>query len=173
MKCPQGPASGRHHHFSFTSGPYRHLAGPDAPPAACARFMTEPPPKSGSILLHNSVNVMTRQREELGRQTPDLYPLFTHREIDRAGTVGNPCPLRQTLPFDWRTCAPARSQLKPRSSSLTPAMCLGRPEFWSRTEGRTLFYTGDVNFDDQTIAQSAIFPEKEDRHPDFGMYPRR
>jgi Cft2 family RNA processing exonuclease len=28
-----------------------------------------------------------------------------------------------------------------------------------RAEGRTIFYTGDVNFDDQTIMQSAIFPQ--------------
>jgi Cft2 family RNA processing exonuclease len=28
-----------------------------------------------------------------------------------------------------------------------------------RAEGRTLFYTGDVNFDDQTITKAAVFPE--------------
>jgi Cft2 family RNA processing exonuclease len=28
-----------------------------------------------------------------------------------------------------------------------------------RAEGRSLFYTGDVNFDDQTIAQAAVFPQ--------------
>src|SRR5207249_5000113 len=27
--------------------------------------------------------------------------------------------------------------------------------------GRTIFYTGDVNFDDQTITQSAIFPQSD------------
>ncbi|MCX6946549.1 MAG: MBL fold metallo-hydrolase, partial [Verrucomicrobia bacterium] len=30
-------------------------------------------------LLHNSVNVMTRQRRELGRTD---YPLYTHRSVD-------------------------------------------------------------------------------------------
>src|SRR5205814_5553079 len=30
-----------------------------------------------------------------------------------------------------------------------------------RTEGRTIFYTGDVNFDDQTIAQAAVFPQEK------------
>jgi len=44
-------------------------------------FMTEATAEVGSVLLHNSVNVMTRQREEIGEMS---YPLFTHREIDRA-----------------------------------------------------------------------------------------
>src|SRR4051794_6760812 len=36
-------------------------------------FMTEATAAIGETLLHNSVNVMTRQREELGHT---LYPLF-------------------------------------------------------------------------------------------------
>jgi len=44
-------------------------------------FMTEATAEIGSVLLHNSVNVMTRQREEIGEMS---YPLFTHRETDRA-----------------------------------------------------------------------------------------
>src|SRR5438045_4260969 len=44
-------------------------------------FMTEATSEIGSLLLHNSVNVMTRQREELGLT---IYPLFGHREPDRA-----------------------------------------------------------------------------------------
>ena len=37
---------------------------------------------------------------------------------------------------------------------------LGSAGVLLRAEGRTFFYTGDVNFDDQTIAQGAMFPEK-------------
>src|SRR5438874_8839626 len=44
-------------------------------------FMTETTAEVGSVLLHNSVNVMTRQREEIGELS---YPLFTHRETDRS-----------------------------------------------------------------------------------------
>jgi Cft2 family RNA processing exonuclease len=36
---------------------------------------------------------------------------------------------------------------------------LGSAGVLIRAEGRTVFYTGDVNFDDQTIAQAAVFPE--------------
>src|SRR5204863_4358220 len=44
-------------------------------------FMTEPTAEIGDALLHNSVNVMLRQREEIGAVG---YPLFTHRGVDRA-----------------------------------------------------------------------------------------
>ena len=49
---------------------------PDAPV-----FMTEATAGLSEVMLHNSVSVMMRQREELG--SPDL-PLFSHREIDNA-----------------------------------------------------------------------------------------
>ncbi len=38
---------------------------------------------------------------------------------------------------------------------------LDSAEILLRTEGRTFFYTGDVNFDDQTIIRAAVFPEKD------------
>src|SRR5205814_5050757 len=55
-------------------------------------FMTEPTADIGNALLHNSVNVMTRQREELGTM---LYPLFTHRETERASEAWRLCRYRQ------------------------------------------------------------------------------
>src|SRR5205823_3677568 len=55
-------------------------------------FMTETTAEIGNTLLHNSVNVMTRQREEIGTT---LYPLFTHREADRASERWRWCPLRR------------------------------------------------------------------------------
>src|SRR5437588_9830211 len=58
-------------------------------------FMTEPTAEIGNVLLHNSVNVMTRQREELGPAAAGLYPLFTHRETDRASERWRRFPMRQ------------------------------------------------------------------------------
>src|SRR5437879_11163147 len=55
-------------------------------------FMTEATSEIGSLLLHNSVNVMTRQREELGLT---IYPLFGHRETDRAIDQWHFCQYRQ------------------------------------------------------------------------------
>jgi Cft2 family RNA processing exonuclease len=37
---------------------------------------------------------------------------------------------------------------------------LGSTGVMLRGEGQTVFYTGDVNFDDQTIMQAAVFPEE-------------
>ena len=38
---------------------------------------------------------------------------------------------------------------------------LGSSGILLRAEGQTIFYTGDVNFDDQTIMQSAVFPQSD------------
>ena len=68
-------------------------------------FMTEATAEVGSVLLHNSVNVMTRQREEIGEMS---YPLFTHREIDRASERWRRCPMRQRISDCRRTGSRAR-----------------------------------------------------------------
>ena len=120
-------------------------------------FMTEATAEIGNILLHNSVNVMTRQREELGTT---LYPLFTHRETDRLADRWQTCPMRQTY-----TLAGERTSVRD-ADTLTfeffdAGHVLGSAGVLLRSEGRAIFYTGDVNFDDQTIAQAAIFPEEK------------
>jgi Cft2 family RNA processing exonuclease len=38
---------------------------------------------------------------------------------------------------------------------------LGSSGILLRAEGKTVFYTGDVNFDDQTIMEAAVFPEEK------------
>ena len=50
---------------------------------------------------------------------------------------------------------------------------LGSAGILLRAEGRTIFYTGDVNFDDQTIMQVAVFPRKRCRCSDHGIHSRR
>ena len=119
-------------------------------------FMTEATREIGNALLHNSVNVMTRQREELGTT---LYPLFTHRETDRATDLWQSCPLRQQI-----TLAGERARGL-ENDGLTfeffdAGHVLGSAGILLRAEERALFYSGDVNFDDQTIAQAAVFPEE-------------
>ena len=119
-------------------------------------FMTEATSEIGDVLLHNSVNVMTRQREELGTT---LYPLFTHREIDRVRERWRSCALRQTYTLSGER-VPADSS-ETTFEFFDAGHVLGSTGILLRAEGRTLFYTGDVNFDDQTIAQAAVFPESE------------
>jgi len=119
-------------------------------------FMTEATAEIGSALLHNSVNVMTRQREELGLT---LYPLFTHRETDRATDLWQSCPLRQAYTLSGERTRPGDNGLT--FEFFDAGHVLGSAGILLRGDGRTIFYTGDVNFDDQTIARAAIFPEEK------------
>jgi Cft2 family RNA processing exonuclease len=118
-------------------------------------FMTEATAEIGNTLLHNSVNVMTRQREEIGTT---LYPLFTHRETDHASERWRWCPLRRPLSISGERA------FQHETDGLTfeffdAGHVLGSAGILLRAEGRTIFYTGDVNFDNQTIMERAIFPQ--------------
>ena len=118
-------------------------------------FMTEATAEIASTLLHNSVNVMTRQREELGLV---MYPLFTHRQTERATDRWRSCPLRQ--PFTVEGERARRENEEGITVEFVDAgHVLGAAGVILRAEGRTIFYTGDVNFDDQTVTAAAAFPE--------------
>src|SRR5438094_2997108 len=119
-------------------------------------FMTEATAEIGSTLLHNSVNVMTRQREE----SSAMYPLFSHREIDRASELWHWCPMRQRFSISGER-APHHETDALTFEFFDAGHVLGSTGILLRAEGRTIFYTGDVNFDDQTIMEAAIFPEEK------------
>jgi Cft2 family RNA processing exonuclease len=106
-------------------------------------------------VLHNSVNVMKRQREELGLK--DL-PLYSHDEVDDLA------PRIQGFKYnrevDWA------SFHKTRAGFLSPTMefhdaghALGSAGIMVRGRKETLFYTGDVCFHDQTILSGARFED--------------
>jgi Cft2 family RNA processing exonuclease len=120
-------------------------------------FMTETTNEIGTTLLHNSVNVMTRQREELGAT---LYPLFTHRETDRATDRWQNCPTQQRITLGGERAGPIGEDAF-TFEFIDAGHVLGSAGILLRAEGRAFFYTGDVNFDDQTIMRGAVFPEKE------------
>jgi len=125
-------------------------------------FMTKATAEIGNVLLHNSVNVMTRQREEIGRAVAGLYPLFTHRETDRASERWRWCPLRQRISIAGER-APQREKDALTFEFFDAGHVLGSTGILLHAEGQTVFYTGDVNFDDQTIMEAAVFPgEKVD-----------
>jgi Cft2 family RNA processing exonuclease len=118
-------------------------------------FMTEPTSEIGSLLLHNSVNVMTRQREDLGLT---IYPLFGHREIDRSGQRWYRCRYRQP----YTTVGDRVANGAAATFEFWDAgHVLGSSGILLRAEEQTIFYTGDVNFDDQTIMQAAVFPPSD------------
>ena len=119
-------------------------------------FMTEATAEIGSALLHNSVNVMTRQREELGTT---LYPLFTHKETNRASENWRECRFRQPVTLRGERVRRPEAERGVTFEFFDAGHVLGSAGVMLRAEGRTFFYAGDVNFDDQTIAQGAVFPE--------------
>jgi Cft2 family RNA processing exonuclease len=120
-------------------------------------FLTETTAEIGNTLLHNSVNVMTRQREEIGTA---LYPLFTHRETDRASELWHWCPLRHPLSISGERASQDKTD-RLTFEFFDAGHVLGSAGILLRAEGRTVFYTGDVNFDNQTIMGSAVFPEEK------------
>src|SRR5947207_14887206 len=120
-------------------------------------FMTEAKAEIGNVLLHNSVNVMTRQREEIGRAVAGVYPLFTHRETDRASERWRWCPLRQRISISGER-APQREKDGLTFEFFDAGHVHGSSGILLRAEGKAVFYTGDVNFDDQTIMEAATFP---------------
>jgi len=67
-------------------------------------FMTEATAEVGSVLLHNSVNVMTRQREEIGEASYPLLPIEKLTERRNAG-AGVRCASEFPLPANARPSA--------------------------------------------------------------------
>jgi predicted metal-dependent RNase len=118
-------------------------------------FMTEPTRVLSDVMLHNSVNVMTRQRAELNLAN---YPLFTHREVELAVRRWQSVPLGQRVSFDGERLAPGEQSLG--FQFYDAGHVLGSAGVMIRGEGRTVFYSGDVNFADQEISQAASFPEE-------------
>ncbi|HKS36913.1 MAG TPA: MBL fold metallo-hydrolase [Verrucomicrobiae bacterium] len=106
-------------------------------------------------VLHNSVNVMTRQRDELGIKE---YPLFTHDEVDDLA------PLFQGFKYnrevEWASYHKTRAGFSsPTLEFFDAGHALGSAGIMVRGRKETLFYTGDVSFRDQTILKGARFED--------------
>jgi len=129
------------HHDHIGALPVLQRMQPDTPV-----FMTEPTGEVGKGMLHNSVNVMTHQRDELNINE---YPLFTHRELDHIKANWFYRDLRRPffIPDTEMEC-----------TFFDAGHIIGSAGFLIKHEGKSLFYTGDVNFEDQTIARAADFP---------------
>jgi Cft2 family RNA processing exonuclease len=110
-------------------------------------------------ILHNSVNVMKRQRDELGIKE---YPLFSHDEVDDIA------PLFQGFKYnrqvDWAAFRKTRAGfLSPTLEFYDAGHTLGSAGILVAGQKDTLFYTGDVCFHDQTILKSARFEDVKAR----------
>lgn len=105
-------------------------------------------------VLHNSVNVMLRQREELGLRE---YPLYSHEEVDDIASVF------QGLPYNrehaWVNFPKGRRGLSPTLEFYDAGHTLGAAGVMLRGGKETLFYSGDVCFHDQTLLRRARFED--------------
>lgn len=119
-------------------------------------FSTDATRQIGDVMLHNSVNVMLRIREEQG---VSAYPLFTHREVDGVVKRCQPVPLRQRWSVEGERLG-AREEAPLSFEFHDAGHILGSAGILIRSKGRKFFYTGDVNFDDQTISAAARFPRE-------------
>lgn len=109
-------------------------------------------PETGDLaraMLHNSVNVMQSKRMEHGISE---YPLFGHKDVEELDDV---LELRR----------PGRSAELGEFDGMTLGFhdaghILGSVGMMIEGEGKRVFYTGDVNFEDSTIQRGADFPEE-------------
>jgi Cft2 family RNA processing exonuclease len=106
-------------------------------------------------VLHNSVNVMKRQRDELGIKE---YPLYSHDEVDELAP--------RIQGFKYNRDVEWASFHKTRAGFISPTLefcdaghTLGSAGIMVRGRKETLFYTGDVCFHDQTILRGARFED--------------
>lgn len=106
-------------------------------------------------VLHNSVNVMVRQRDELGLRE---YPLYSHDEVDDIA------PLFQGFKYnreiEWAAFHKTRAGVaSPTLEFYDAGHALGSAGIMVRGRKETLFFTGDVSFRDQTILKGARFED--------------
>ena len=130
-------------------------------PLACRKFpkahvlMTELSYLLVERVLHNSVNVMTRQRDELGIRE---YPLYTHDELDEIAPHFQ--GFKYNREVEWQAYHKARLGVpSPTLEFFDAGHTLGSAGILLRGKKETLFYTGDVCFHDQTFLKSARFED--------------
>ena len=105
-------------------------------------------------VLHNSVNVMLRQREEHGIND---YPLFTHDQVEENEAQFQGFKYNRSI--EWGALQKARAGLRsPDLEFFDAGHAPGSAGILVRGKSQTLFYTGDVCFHDQTLQRAARFP---------------
>jgi len=99
-------------------------------------------------MLHNSANVMSRQREE--DSIPD-YPLFTHDEIDRCAPRMTGVPMGHVKKFRG-----AKDEIE--ITFHHAGHVAGAAAVEIRHKHRAVLFTGDVLFENQRTLAGAKFP---------------
>lgn len=138
------------HHDHLGTIPLAMQRFPDA-----KLFMSEPTYFLAEPLLHNSVNVMKRQRLEKGIAE---YPLFNHGDLKHLVERWQACHLNQW----WSTEGfPVKETEKAdiRFRFHHAGHILGAVMTEIQSAGKRILYTGDINLKDQTLMNKARVPE--------------
>lgn len=118
-------------------------------------FMSEATSLLAEPLMHNSVEIMKKQRLE---KRVLEYPLYTHRELDQQARVWQAVGLGRW----WSLRGYPDPEGEPVAFRMHDAgHILGSVGIEFNHRGRRILYTGDVNFTDQTLMRAADFPEDE------------
>ncbi len=110
-------------------------------------YMTAATAGLTDALLHNSVNVMQSKRTELGITE---YPLYGHRELDRLEMRWRKRDYGERIDLTMDTSA----------KLFDAGHILGSAGVMVEKDDQRIFYTGDINFEDQTLITGANFPEE-------------
>lgn len=113
-------------------------------------IMTHGTAEVGAAMLHNSVNVMTAKRLQEGIFE---YPFFTHGELERAAHSWITRPYGE--PFRTGRSGSILATLHDAGHIL--GSCCVELE---AEDGTTILYTGDLQFEPQSIIPGAEVPEK-------------
>lgn len=132
-----------HAHLDHTGGvPVFQRHHPDTPV-----YMTEQTAALAEGLLHNSVNVMGKKRDELGITE---YPLFGHKEVEGIAANWEYRGLRKAFPIGPNG--------EVNATFYDAGHILGSVGIRLDCPDGSLLYTGDVNFEGQTLMRPADFP---------------
>ncbi|MDZ4787973.1 MAG: MBL fold metallo-hydrolase [Blastochloris sp.] len=117
-------------------------------------FMSEPTYFLAEPLLHNSVNVMKKQRQEKGITE---YPLFQHGDLKVMMDRWQACHLNQWWSTEGFTLQDdEQADIKFRFHHA--GHILGAVMIELEAAGKKILYTGDINLKDQTLMNRAQVP---------------
>ena len=114
-------------------------------------FMTPPTHALAGALPHKSVNVMKAIRTEKGISE---YPLFTHRAVDTAELRWETRDYEKPFDVDFEG--------RVQATFFDAGHILGSTGVLIEANGKKIFYTGDVHFDDHALIRGAAFPDLQD-----------
>ncbi len=102
-------------------------------------------------MLHNSVNVMTSKRTQDGIVE---YPFFTHRDVEKLS--------REWLTYNYNQSFRVGHRDSVLATFYDAGHVLGScGVLLEGTDGKKVFYTGDVQFENQSLIPGAKLPESD------------